>query len=206
MGEYVPHLVVCVTKGGGVSFHLTQACLRARAHRWNQMDWCIQVVFFTFWGLKMASLLSDINGDYAKAEVLHGYSMNLLAVNSIILWVRMLEYFSIFPSLGPLVQVIGLMLQDMINFSTVYGFILAGFASAFNSWYREITNYSTVWRSMVTLFQASMGEFDYEAFEDSDKKVIGEVTLTIFVGVSAILLLNLCEYNKCFCSQKCPPT
>lgn len=58
---------------------------------WNQMDWCIQIVFFSFWALKIVSQYYDTNSDYDEAALYHGYSLDVLGINSIVLWIRMLE-------------------------------------------------------------------------------------------------------------------
>jgi len=86
----------------------------------------------------------------------------------------------------------GLMLMDMFNFSIIFAFMIFGFASAFSMWFRDsVDSYSTLIKATVTLFSASLGEFDYEAFEGTEKQARGQICLTIFLGVSTVLLLNL---------------
>ena len=56
------------------------------------------------------------------------------------------------------------MLMDMFNFSIIFAFMIFGFASAFSMWFRDsVDSYSTLIKATVTLFSASLGEFDYEA-------------------------------------------
>ena len=48
----------------------------------------------------------------------------------------MLDYLCINPVLGPAVKTLSLMVKDMTTFTVMFAFVIVGFASAFQVWFR----------------------------------------------------------------------
>ena len=68
---------------------------------WNLLDWIISLVFVTYVSLTVVAIKFDREGDYGMAEEYFMWSRQVLAGNSIVLWVRMLDYLSLHRALGP---------------------------------------------------------------------------------------------------------
>jgi hypothetical protein len=68
-------------------------------------DWTIQIVFFTYLGLRINSIALDREGSLEASRDYFDMSHFVLAFNSIVLWVRMLDYLSFSAELGPAVRI-----------------------------------------------------------------------------------------------------
>jgi hypothetical protein len=158
---------------------------------WNQLDWLITAVFFSHIALKITSVNLANEGRPDDSEFYFDASHFVLAFNSIILWVRMLDYLSFSATLGPAVRVLGLMVRDLVTFSILFSFILFGFGSAFHEWFGDQAAFATLEESILTLFEFSLGEFRYQEMRDSDYPFFGPLILTVFLFTGTIMLLNL---------------
>ena len=102
----------------------------------NWLDWCIQVIFLTYCAFATTAMTLEDRGDTERASDNAEWAKKILAGNSIILWVRMLDYLCINPVLGPAVKTLSLMVKDMTTFTVMFAFVIIGFASAFQVWFR----------------------------------------------------------------------
>ncbi|GMI09868.1 hypothetical protein TrLO_g15274 [Triparma laevis f. longispina] len=157
---------------------------------WNWLDWCIQIIFVTYLAFSILSCVKDAEGDYALAEDYFRWSRQVLAGNSIVLWIRMLDYLSLHRALGPAVRVMALMVNDLVTFSIVFGFVLIGFGSAFQTWFRNTSAFGTIPNAIVSLFAYALGEFSFTEMQE-ESKVFGQIVLVIFLFIGTIMLLNL---------------
>lgn len=121
-------------------------------------------------------------------------------VGAVALWVRLLDALNVHPRIGPLVQTIVRMMGDMLQFLLVFGIVLAAFASAFVLRFGRLEPFSTPGRAVLTLFSASLGDFDLGVFDGRDRHaellstfevVLGRTLLVTFVLFASVLLLNL---------------
>jgi len=150
---------------------------------WNKLDWAIQAVFFGYIYLKVHAIVLDRRGEYEDSEHYFELSHFVLAFNSIILWVRMLDYLSFSATLGPAVRVMGLMAKDVATFSIIFGFILAGFGSAFHEWFMKAEAFDSIYDSVLTLFEFSLGEFRFAEMKESEHPAFGPFILVVFLFV-----------------------
>ncbi|GMH94342.1 hypothetical protein TrVE_jg6616 [Triparma verrucosa] len=157
---------------------------------WNWLDWSIQIIFVTYLALSILSCVKDTEGDYALAEEYFQWSRKVLAGNSIVLWIRMLDYLSLHRALGPAVRVMALMVNDLITFSIVFAFVLIGFGSAFQTWFRSTIAFGTIPNAIVSLFAYALGEFSFSEMRE-ESQVFGQIVLAIFLFIGTIMLLNL---------------
>jgi len=121
-------------------------------------------------------------------------------VGAVALWVRLLDALNVHPRIGPLVQTIVRMVGDMLQFLLVFGIVLAAFASAFVLRFGRLEPFSTPGRAVLTLFSASLGDFDLGVFDGRDRHAellstfevaLGRTLLVTFVLFASVLLLNL---------------
>ncbi len=102
---------------------------------------------------------------------------------------RALNVFEVHSVIGPFVKMIKQMAAKMANFGLLFLVLLIMFAMVsyiFNPY--EIDIYRDVYRSAISLFQASVGVFDVNSF-NSDMRA--EIFTIIYVIIFNIMLLNL---------------
>ena len=108
------------------------------------------------------------------------------------LWVRILYMFRLTRFLGPLLNMVYIMIWDIFIFMILFGIILVIYASVGNLLFYTEEPYSTFWESVVTLFGSALGNFDLTQLDDSGKgKLVGELYIISFVVMCNILTLNL---------------
>lgn len=93
---------------------------------------------------------------------------------------------------GPMVKILGNMLIDLLIFILLYALIFLIFTCAAQLLFHDLDSYDSFFKAAVTLYSASLGNFDYTAFEDQDTFTyyVGHIYLTIYLVVSMITLLN----------------
>ncbi|XP_050404943.1 transient receptor potential cation channel subfamily V member 6 isoform X2 [Patella vulgata] len=111
---------------------------------------------------------------------------------------------------GPFVVMVYRMLtRDMVRFGIVYIFFCVGFCLGFSLLYRDIEDqsisqidftedkqfaierFSTWYETVMTLFQMTFGEFQYEIFNEARSPEITKLIFTAFIILVPILLLNM---------------
>lgn len=108
------------------------------------------------------------------------------------LWCRILYMFRLTKFLGPLLKMVYNMMGDIIIFMVLFTIILIIYASIGNLLFYTEYGYYTFLDSMVSLFGSSLGQFDLNSLDHSNKgKLTGELYLLSFVILCNILILNL---------------
>jgi hypothetical protein len=108
------------------------------------------------------------------------------------LWVRILYMFRLTKFLGPLLNMIYMMIWDIMIFMVLFGILLVIYASVGNLLYYDQDSFSDFWTSIVTLFGSALGNFDLNLLDASNKgKLTGELYTISFVVLCNILVLNL---------------
>lgn len=91
---------------------------------------------------------------------------------------------------GPILKMIQIIIFDISRYLFVYFISICVFAVAANLlFFRDGEPYETFSRSMITMFESSLGNFNFETF--SYRKYTGWAFLTIWIFFSAVILLNL---------------
>ena len=133
-------------------------------------------------------------GDYVSKSSLQAIEI-LMGLSGILLWVRMLETFAIHRKLGPLLEMISKMFQDLVTFFGLVTVITMGFATAFHHLFHDIPDYSSWTRTWITLLMNLVGaNFKWDeigAMPSQTLATLGQVMLVLFILVGTILLLNL---------------
>ncbi|XP_070193087.1 transient receptor potential cation channel subfamily V member 6-like [Littorina saxatilis] len=100
---------------------------------------------------------------------------------------------------GPFVTMIYKMISgDLLRFSIIYCIFLVGFTQGFYFLFRDVTSdnsdvakFSTLPDTILNLFQMTLGEFKYEAFNYSRYAPLTKIVFAIFMLLVPILLLNM---------------
>lgn len=100
---------------------------------------------------------------------------------------------------GPFVTMIYKMLSgDLFRFAIIYCIFLVGFTQGFYVLFRDVpqdnseaSRFSSLIETILTLFQMTLGEFKYEAFNTSRYTPLTKIVFAIFMILMPILLLNM---------------
>ena len=122
------------------------------------------------------------------------------SISAILLWLRMLQVFSISRSVGPFIRMIGNLYFELVAFLKIFGlftfaFVFAGlFVSV-----EEIPEFKTIPFGVLTIFRASIGEYpmlDEIGYNDQNgdlnvRYIMINILSVTWMLVGTILLLNL---------------
>ena len=109
-----------------------------------------------------------------------------------VLIIRLLYQQIYFSEHGALVQILISMGTKIINFLLIYFTIMLVFSLIGYGLFYDVAEFSTLSSSFKTMFQSSLGGFDYTIFNSAinTSPLIGRIFLSIYLLVSSILLLN----------------
>ena len=127
---------------------------------------------------------ADFNNGYLE------YHVAMMAL----LWMGVLFSLKISRIIGPLIIIFIAMMKDIVIFLVVFIIQLLIFACIGNILFVAIIDkYDTFMNCLLTLYQASLGEFDYDDFNfyDNNRRTLGKCYLTIFLLLNTILAINL---------------
>ena len=84
------------------------------------------------------------------------------------------------------------MAVKVVSFLIIYFTIMLAFSLVGYGLFYDVTDYSSLSKSFKTMFQSSLGGFDYTLFDNATytSSTTGRIYLSIYLLVSAILLLN----------------
>jgi len=153
---------------------------------WNAIDLASEVIFIVFFSLRFVGLGID---NYELITL----GFNLLAVNSVLLWLRLLHVCDLHPKLGPLLTIIKNMFTDAAIFIVIMIVVLIGFAESIAALYQDplTPNPSVKFGDALSmLLYALLGQVDFNNLQD-DFPILGPLLLTLYLLFSAVLLLNL---------------
>ena len=117
----------------------------------------------------------------------------LYAVGSGLLWMKVFFLFKFTRLLGPMIKIIMKMLWEVFLFFLIFAAQIAFFASIFNLLFVDTAKYSTLYLSIINLFDATLGNYSYDDFKDTaiTNSLTAEVCLIIFLIGNYILMINL---------------
>ena len=113
-------------------------------------------------------------------------------IGAFCLWVRLLLMFRLTKFLGPLIKMITLMIWEIIIFMILFIIVLVIYSSIGTLLFYSIASYQDFWTTFITLFSASLGNFDFTVLASQPKgQLTGDLYLMSFLILTAILFLNL---------------
>lgn len=160
----------------------------------------------TFTNIVLFVLCTFLLVEYAKNDPptmadRTGWLHMCLSTTGVFVWLRALKVvIPVYPSLGPLLTTVSKMMAEVVAFVFPYIVVSSGFASLLTGVFTGIIHgYATWAESMLSLFQAMLGQFDFNVFMvdlngdpvPSYLSIFGRVVLLIYLVLVAILMLNL---------------
>lgn len=96
---------------------------------------------------------------------------------------------------GPLIKIVGKMLQDFFNFVVLYFILTIMFALVGNiNFLYDVESFNSFFNAVLTVIDACLGNFDFKIFDnvkDPSMQVFGQVYIMLIVIAFNIMLLNL---------------
>ena len=170
----------------------------------NFIDFFILGTLLTWYGREYASWRADIStslsSDLYTFELMLVVGQdedfdfrNFTAIILIMMWLRVFLVFRITSLLGPLIKMIFSMVKDISVFLILYFLSLVMFSSVGILLFPDVDNFVTFYKAINYLFEASLGNFDPDIFEEMQTKEVewGHIYQAIFLIINLILLLNL---------------
>jgi hypothetical protein len=148
------------------------------------LDW-ISVFLLMLWGFFRFTALGVI-GDLDVSRV-------ILAVDAIPLTLSLFRFTSFYKPLGELLFTFQKIINDIIVFGIFYFLIIVGFGTAIFCLFRNSAEFPSVGLMFLTLFESSLGSFDFDIFNTNSVVVntIGILTLVTFLVVIPLITINL---------------
>ncbi len=116
----------------------------------------------------------------------------ILSFLSLIFWIKIFNFSRGFKKLGPLIKIIFKMTHDIYYFLGVYVVSMLGFChSMFLLLGIKNIDYTNPLRTLITLFNMNIGDFDYSTIINSNNFVPATIVFMIFNILSVIILLNI---------------
>jgi len=114
-----------------------------------------------------------------------------MGVNAVVTWLKILKYLNLFPHLSMLSITLRNAAYPAVSFSVMFGIVFCSCGQAFLlAFGPNLRDYSTFGKSIMSLFRALLGDFDYPSLEDADP-VVGPILFTIFIFLVLFVLLNM---------------
>ena len=126
------------------------------------------------------------------------------ALTTVLLWVRVLQFLSGFPSTAWLIRVIGQVLKDMRSFMIVVFALLFAFMTAFALLFASVPHgrapsdnamvadaFGTEWNAAVSTFGMIFYAVDVAIFEQATYPALCYLLFFVYTLVQSVILLNL---------------
>eukprot|EP01052_Picozoa_sp_SAG31_P008750 SAG31_NODE_447_length_15579_cov_5.713871_9_plen_306_part_00 len=115
----------------------------------------------------------------------------LLGVNAVLTWLKTLKYLNEFPHLSMLSMTLRNACYPIASFLIMFFIVFMGCSQAFNMTFGPyMEDYSSLGVSMMSLFRALLGEFDYNSMARIDR-IIGPLLFLVFMLLVLFVLLNM---------------
>jgi len=131
--------------------------------------------------------ISDFAGNFS-----HILRVIVLALNDLLVWIRIVGILLTFKDIGPLIRMIYLMSILLMKHLLIFGLFITCTAAIFTAiFYKKSSQFRDFSTTIITLIGAFMYKFDTENFNTSVSKTFGSISIIIFVCISGVLLINL---------------
>ena len=122
---------------------------------------------------------------------LSSMAYTLMGVNAVVTWLKTLKYLNEFPHLSMLSKTLANACYPIASFLIMFFIVFIGCSQAFNMTFGPyMEDYASLGTSMMSLFRALLGEFDYVSMERTDR-VIGPLLFLVFMLLVLFVLLNM---------------
>ncbi|KAI0235113.1 Transient receptor potential cation channel subfamily M member 1 [Lamellibrachia satsuma] len=166
-------------------FHIIKSgCKEYVRNEWNKIDLVGYVLFVVAFSLRLGGQLDHARGFYS--------------VSILVLYMRFLQVFMVFKTIGLHVSMVGLAIRDLLKFLLVLAVFIMSYGVASRALLFPKSELSwALLRDIVYLpYWQLYGELQLEEIEDDDDSHAGHSTLAIFMFavymmMAHILLLNL---------------
>ena len=132
---------------------------------------------------------------YVKADtdssVLLSAHNGCAAITCPLLVIEILFFLKNLRRKGALIRMIFKMIDGTKVFFGVLCMVVLAFASSFTVLFKDTENYSTFWRSVMSVFGLLVGNFSIEEINDSSLPFLANILLLIFLLFVSITVLNL---------------
>ena len=155
---------------------------------YRQYSWCS-----THYNRQLYNFSKDLCFLVKFADQEEGYLEYQVAIMAC-LWLAVAYTLTITRIFGPLIMMFYSMVKDIAIFLVLFLLQLIIFACIGNILFINLEGrYNTFGYCLLTLYQASLGEFNYEEFDFylERRRYIGKVYLTIFLLLNMLLAINL---------------
>ena len=166
---------------------------------WRIMDLLNYTMFMVVIGLRIyvLSLLNQLNfnppsniyADFnAPAWSIYQVS-NLMALSSILMWLKLLRFLQLSKRLSQLTQTIARAAIDMSNFMLIFLVVYIAYAQAFfMAFGMDIESFSSYSKSFSSLFLIILGDFDFDAMTDANPEMAPLLFFSFVIFVFFILV------------------
>ena len=162
--------------------------------KWNYFDIFILFIFLTIIIIRFGLYLTYTEGATPDLLIV---AEQLMGINIIFSFLRILNVCNIHPVLGPLLFMLRKMISDMIMFFCILSVFLGGFSLGLTKIYHrigDISELNTISSTTMKLFCALFGDFEMDDFKVSDNLLIeytGSSIFILYLVIAAIILINL---------------
>eukprot|EP01083_Nonionella_stella_P291162 990764_1 len=187
------------------------------SHTSNRFDFLISIVFICSFSIRMASahkgapcndeIPQHIDHDGEVDDSLHvpcwyGSAENIIftmlwVIATITLYLRLLLFCVLSNTLGPMVRIIFNMKTDIFTFFAIMFCVFIGFMIALMFLNKDLHgDFEDAGASILTLFMALLGEFDFEGFVEPTPETdillgIAHIFVIFYLIVASLVLLNI---------------
>lgn len=128
---------------------------------------------------------------FYHAAYLSASAYTLMGLNAVVTWLKILKYLNLFPHLSMLSITLRNAAYPVMSFSVMFSIVFLACGQAFMlAFGPSLRDFSTFGESMMSLFRALLGDFDYPSLAEADP-VSGPVLFTIFIFLVLFVLLNM---------------
>ncbi|KAI9029228.1 hypothetical protein DFJ74DRAFT_765063 [Hyaloraphidium curvatum] len=150
---------------------------------WNGLDAIMYGIFITAFAIRMYAINQTDSG---RLAYYNDMAYDLVSINAIFLWCRMLSIFSGYRYMGTSMLITKAMLKDSLLFLVLFALVLVGFAQTFVGLNPALAPGSTINFLLKAVLQAA----DYDMAE-TYHPIYGPVLFMCWLAVAGIVLMNL---------------
>ena len=157
----------------------------------------------SYWLIKYATIYSvdlnnvriELQGATVQSRMINDPAFDILVVLAILISVqfaRLLFSLQVNRNIGPMVKILGSMFIDVSIFLVLFVTIFLIFLAIGQLLFEELNEFTSPTDAAITLFSASLGNFDYSIFNSFStlKMYSGYIYLTLYLLYTSIMLLN----------------
>eukprot|EP00003_Mantamonas_plastica_P021387 TRINITY_DN3460_c2_g1_i10.p1 TRINITY_DN3460_c2_g1~~TRINITY_DN3460_c2_g1_i10.p1 ORF type:complete len:1834 (-),score=807.04 TRINITY_DN3460_c2_g1_i10:148-5649(-) len=169
---------------------------------WNVLDLFISSMFLFTFSFRLAylgltgTLLAQYEADrsayvfFEPVSVLFRMERDIMAIVTILCWVRLIKYTQQLPHIGPFVLTVAKMSQDLVMFIAMSVVVLVGVGLAFMLTFgTQAYGFRNFGSALFTLFRAVFG--DFELLNTISNPTMGTFLFICHELFTGIILLNL---------------